>query len=99
VRRRRIHPHAKKEIGEAEAFYEERSRGLGQSFADAVEAAVRRVQENPRIGHAALNEVRRYLVTGFPYAVFYLPEDDGIFVLAVAHQKRRPEYWARRLSR
>ena len=37
----------------------------------------------------------------FPYSLIYRIEKvgqrDQIFILAVAHQKRRPRYWAKRI--
>jgi hypothetical protein len=43
-------------------------------------------------------EVRRLPVAGFPYHLIYLPRDDAIHVLAVAHDHRRPGYWTRRAA-
>lgn len=39
---------------------------------------------------------RKTLVPDFPYALFYRRGPDGIVIAAVAHQKRRPDYWRRR---
>ncbi|MDP2232247.1 MAG: type II toxin-antitoxin system RelE/ParE family toxin, partial [Actinomycetota bacterium] len=43
-------------------------------------------------GHA-----RRTLMARFPYAVIYSLVDDDVYVLAVAHGRRRPFYWQNRL--
>jgi hypothetical protein len=44
--------------------------------------------------------VRRALVgPRFPYSVVYLEDEDEIWVLAVAHAKRRPGYWRGRLKK
>jgi len=40
---------------------------------------------------------RRVLVRGFPFALVYLELAEEIRVIAVAHAKRRPGYWRRRL--
>ena len=32
----------------------------------------------------------------FPYRVFYLELDAQLWMLALAHDRRRPDYWARR---
>jgi hypothetical protein len=44
-------------------------------------------------------EVRRCLVHRFPYGVLYSIEPDGIFILAVMHLNRDPDYWKHRLHR
>jgi len=37
--------------------------------------------------------VRRFLLTGFPFALAYVVDGDSVTVLAVAHLRRRPGYW------
>jgi hypothetical protein len=37
-------------------------------------------------------------VAGFPFDVIYLHVDGTIYVVAYAHEGRRPEYWTRRLG-
>ncbi len=41
---------------------------------------------------------RRILLKRFPYAVIYLPLHNKIVVIAVMHQRRRPDYWKTRIS-
>ena len=44
-----------------------------------------------------INGTRRALLEGFPYAVVYRQvSDDEIEIVAVAHLRRRPKYWANR---
>jgi hypothetical protein len=33
----------------------------------------------------------------FPFNIFYLPGESEIVIVAVAHQKRRPDYWFSRV--
>ena len=42
--------------------------------------------------------VRRKSLARFPYSVLYTVDPDVLYIVAVAHQKRRPNYWLRRLS-
>jgi hypothetical protein len=42
--------------------------------------------------------VQRALVRKFPYAVVFITHADTIHVLAYAHAKRRPLYWAHRIA-
>ena len=32
-------------------------------------------------------------VKGFPYALVYREDNDGIVIFALAHHSRSPEYW------
>jgi hypothetical protein len=45
---------------------------------------------------AGRRSVRRILVHGFPYSLIYLERARTVWILAVAHHRRRPGYWRRR---
>lgn len=38
----------------------------------------------------------RYVLDRFPYSVLYAVASDRVWVVAVAHQHRRPGYWQQR---
>jgi plasmid stabilization system protein ParE len=90
------HPLARRELFESSDFYEREVAGLGEIFLDKIEGALQRIREHPRSGPAVLHKARKRRVGRFPYNLIYWIEADHIFVLAVAHHKKRPYYWARR---
>lgn len=90
------HSLAKRELFESLDFYERRAAGLGEILLSSIEDAVAQVRRNPRSSPVVLGEIRRRGIHRFPYSIVYRLEEDRIFILAVAHQKRRPRYWARR---
>jgi toxin ParE1/3/4 len=90
---------AEAEIDEGRGWYEEQAPGLGREFVLAVEATLARLQAHPA-GYAEVRpRVRRALVRGFPYGVFYAVYVDRITVLAVVHARRDPRRWPRRPAR
>lgn len=91
---RSIQP-ASEEFTEAVHWYEERRSGLGAEFFDAVSATMALIAERPEIGTAigAGGSTRRMLVGSFPYQVVYHLTRTEIVIVAVAHLKRRPNYW------
>jgi hypothetical protein len=44
-----------------------------------------------------LHGTRRVMLKRFPYFIVFFDWQDVIFVVAVAHAKRRPRYWKRRV--
>ncbi len=92
-----FHPEAEKEFVEAIDYYEEREENLGLDSAAEVSAAIGRATEHPRAWPILEDEVRRCQTIRFPYAVLYSQEPDGIFILAVMHLRRHPDYWKDRL--
>jgi toxin ParE1/3/4 len=87
---------AEEELLESALFYDSRVKGLGESFTSEVQRAVEMVRAHPDLGSPLGTKVRRVLVRRFPYSVIYRHEADRIFILAVAHQRRRPGYWRHR---
>ena len=92
-----IHGDAEAELIEAIQRYESQREGLGGEFREEFETALESVCQNPFL-YAAEEEsgVRYCPVNRFSYKLVYLDLEDRIWVMAVAHHRRRPRYWARR---
>jgi len=41
---------------------------------------------------------RRCLIDRFPYGIIYVVDEREIFIAAVMHLKRKPEYWKKQLK-
>ncbi len=91
-----FHESAELELVDAARYYEARSPGLGLAFLAEVDRAVVEVLAFPLAGEVMYEDVRRRTLRRFPYSLLYAVEPDRVRFLAVAHQKRRPLYWAER---
>ena len=82
-------------------YYEEQAKGLGERFLTAVGSAFDAIERYPQMFAQVHGEVRRALVSRFPYAVFYRVEPQRVVVLTVLHTARDPKLWpqARRTAR
>ncbi len=92
-------PEALREIDDAFEWYLERNRQAAEAFVREVDSAVAMVASSPKIWPYFEAGTRRYILRKFPYNIIYLEVSAGIEVVAVAHHKRRPRYWTRRLRR
>lgn len=88
---------AEDELAEALDHYGQITPGLGDRFLGEVREAVRLIEEFPRNAPVIARQVRRKVVFEFPYSLFYIVASEEIVILAVAHQKRRPLHWKRRI--
>lgn len=95
-----IHFHrlARREMLEASDFYDHEVEGLGEAFLSAVERVLGQLTRYPESGTPLQADLRRAIVPGFPYSLIYADPEEKVYILALAHQKRRPRYWADRLS-
>jgi plasmid stabilization system protein ParE len=93
-----FHPEAHEEMIESAHLYEGRSEGFGSDFLKAVEETTRRIEQFPEAGPIERANIRKRLVSGFPFTILYEMQRDSIFIAAVMHQHRRPGYWRTRLK-
>jgi plasmid stabilization system protein ParE len=91
-----FHPEAETEFLAAIDWYEERSAGLGADFAAEIHAAIQRAATMPQAWPRIDGDIRRVLTNRFPYGVLYAINDASIFILAVMHLRRHPDYWRTR---
>ena len=90
-----FHPAARTELLDAARYYEAQAPGLGAQFAAEAERAVGLLADTPGLGApvAGHAETRRWPLRRFPYYVIYRAERGALLVLAVAHERRHPDYW------
>lgn len=84
---------ALRETGEAQAWYDLQSQGLGDEFIAAIELQLRRLEQAPLLYAEVIPGVRRALLPRFPYGLFYAMRGNLIHVLAVLHDARNPKRW------
>lgn len=90
------HPAAKFELRQAAAWYEECRPNLGRAFLMEAERTAVKLDSAPLRWMRISGEYRRIRVRRFPYAFVYRVEAQAIYVVAVMHLYRRPEYWRSR---
>ena len=94
-----FHPEARTEVEQSVEFYETRLDGLGLRFLTAVEETAERISASPEAGAPLARGFRKRIVSGFPYSVIFRVWEDYVYLVAVAHQHRRPEDWRQRADR
>jgi hypothetical protein len=85
--------YAKLELEDATHFYELEFEGLGLRFKNEIKKAAIRISEYPKGWSLERGDVRKCLLHKFPYKLLYSIEEDHIFIIAVAHLHRKPDYW------
>lgn len=88
---------AKLELDDAVLYYELEFPGLGTRFKEEVRKAALRILNYPTACPFECGEIRKYVMHKFPYKLLFSIESDHIFIMAVAHQHRNPDYWVDRL--
>ena len=91
-----FHEEAETEFWEAIEHYELAEPGLGEEFSLEIFATINRVTAHSETWPLLEGDVRRSLANRFPFGVIYSIEPERIFILAVMHLHRDPDYWKER---
>lgn len=91
-----VRPVAEEELADAMEWYERQRVGLGDQLLEAVKSTMAAIRENPGAFAAVHREIRRALVSRFPYGVFFVVEEERLVVVAIMHLKRDPKRWQQR---
>ena len=89
-------PEARAEFTDGENYYERQAPGLGARFRTDVRDALKRLRHWPLAAPVEHGEIRRMILRRFPYKLLYSVETDGVYIIAVAHLHRAPNYWSTR---
>jgi len=88
-----LHPGAEEDYLHTLAWYRDRNFSTAVKFDDAFWQAIRAIEDAPDRWPVYFSHFRRYTLHQFPFSIVYRVEPSRLFVLAVAHGRRRPGYW------
>lgn len=91
-----FHPSARAELRLARRWYYDLSPLAAANFSNEIASALRRIAETPDRYPKGDWGTRLFVVARFPFTIVFRVSEPVITIVAVAHQKRRPGYWAGR---
>lgn len=93
-----FHPAAEAEHFETIGFYESHQVGLGLLYLMELEQLMERIVRAPhRYRVERKPNIRCTPLKQFPFKVIFRDVEGVVQILAVAHKRRRPDYWIDRL--
>lgn len=94
----RYHPDARAEFLHQVGYYSSISTRLAERYDKAVHKAEIQAAETPEIWPSYTHKTRRVIDRRFKFSLVYLHNEREVYVVAVAHDRRKPTYWRTRLS-
>jgi plasmid stabilization system protein ParE len=94
----KLQPQAEQDARFARRWYSARNPEAGERFMAELDRAILAIGESPERWAPYLHNTRRLHLRRFPYWLIYRLDADLVLVLAVAHDRRHPDYWRRRLQ-
>ena len=92
-----FHEAARREFDEALEWYRRRSLKAAHGFVEAMTEALQDIAADPDRCPSLESKCRYWPVRRYPFRIIVRVEGEKCTVVAVAHAKRRPNYWSRRL--
>lgn len=89
---------AEAEFADAASYYEVQRTGLGDVFIEHVTHSIAYLEQHSLIGTLIGRRVRKLVLKKFPYSLIYYSSESEIVIIAIAHHKRKPNYWRDRLG-
>lgn len=89
---------ARAEAACAHAWYEERREGLGQEFMRDLETTLKAACDQPDRGQPVFGDFRRARLKTFPYAIYYVVQEQVLHVATIHHLHRDPKRLKQRLG-
>ncbi|MEW6715494.1 MAG: type II toxin-antitoxin system RelE/ParE family toxin [Nitrospirota bacterium] len=89
---------AQLEVDDAVSWYDSQSQDLGTQFLDDLDRTIRRIALFPLSCVEIEPDLRRCLLTRFPYGITYGIDSGTVIVIAIAHLHRKPRYWIDRIQ-
>lgn len=94
----RTHPEADRELEDIIQRLKDGTLWQASRFADHYYSALLKIREHPEGAHFIWTDYRRLNLKRYPYGLIYRQRDDGIYLIAVAHERRHPDCWKHRIQ-
>jgi plasmid stabilization system protein ParE len=91
-----ILPFAELDIRDSVNYYSNTEEGLDRKYLKVINHAFLLISENPLSFPIIKHNIRRFAIKKFPFNIFYVFENNTVYILAVFHTKRNPKVWKTR---
>ncbi len=99
-----LHPEAEEELYQGVAWYDDREAGLGDDLLAEVARWFDVIAESPATWPCWPRSptvgvpIRRVVLDRFPYSIAYQAFPARVWVVAISHWSKPPEYWMDRVE-
>ena len=93
-----LHEDALSEAQAAYDWYAAQDPAAAEAFIGELDHAIKQIETFPSLGGAYHSGTRRFVLKRFPFAVIYRERHRITEIIAVAHARRKPGYWKRRIA-
>src|SRR5262249_35704908 len=89
---------AEEEFAQSVAYYESKEARLGARFRNDVAKGMQRILRHPDLPRVRPKGYLRLNLRAFSHYIAYIIRGETIWIVAIAHGHRRPEFWVDRFQ-
>lgn len=95
----RWHPAAAREAQSARRWYrvDQDAPDVARHFHTSLQRTLVQIIQAPERWPTLIDDLRKRPLRGFPYRVIYRLRGDHVLIVAVMHERQRPQYWRDRV--
>ena len=93
-----INPFAELELIQAKGNYNLLKEDLGERFVKEIDKTINNINKNPFQFPIEKKEIRKAVISNFPFVIFFYVVNSTINVFAVFHTSRNPMIWKKRFN-
>ncbi len=79
-------------------YYNQEISNLGDKFYQELMSTITLIEKFPQIWSKNSEHTRKAILKIFPFNIIYTVWNKEIYIIAVAHQHREPDYWIERMN-
>jgi toxin ParE1/3/4 len=79
-------------------YYYNESSKIANAFFQRINASLEIIRKSPQSFQVIHKDLRKFIVTQFPFVIYYQVFDSTIRILAFFHTSRNPEIWKERIE-
>jgi len=87
------HEDAREDFAQSFDYYRQHSAGAAIGFVAAVDDAINQILASPGRFPSVHGDCRYCALNRYPFRIIFRDEAHRLVIVAVAHAKRRPDYW------
>jgi len=91
-----ILPFAEEDIKASVDFYADAGEELKIRFVEQLNNSFRTILKNPYACPKVKNQIRKFILSDFPFNIYFIDQTEALYILAVFHTMRNPKIWKSR---
>jgi hypothetical protein len=93
----KFHKESKKDLNAILNFYKIKNVNILNQFKIELSNKIKSIKNSPQLYSKIKGNIRKCKLNKYPFNIIFVEKENIILILAIAHFKRKPYYWKKRI--